>query len=178
MSVADRILVNLEKLVRSFMADASYSKAWSYTVTEATETTFSGRALSSRSPQPDLPKIPNMPGLPGTLLKPDVGSVVLVVFADGDPAQPRAVHWGQTVPVSIGLAGGGPALHRVGDFGQAGTLTGAGALGYSGPNGGSGTITATVIVSAVGPTAIPVVFAGAASLTTQATTGSEKVTSG
>jgi hypothetical protein len=196
-SLADRILGSIDKLAstaaaREGLPDARYLACWSYSVTSATETTFSGRALSPRCPQPDLPTIPNMPGIPGTLLKPKVGSIVGVMFLDGDPAQPRVVSWDQNTAVlvtvdattllklgpssaAVQIAGGGPAVHRVGDFGQAGTLTGAGALGYSGPNGGTGSITGSVTISAV---VYPVVFAGSASLTTAATTGSGKVTSG
>lgn len=178
MSLIDRILADFEKLVRSFVSDLSYAKVWSYSVEEATETTFSGRALSRLCPQPDLPRIPNMPGIAGTLIVPAKGSIVAVAFLDGDPSQPRVVSWDQTVPVSVGIAGGGAAVHRVGDFGQAGTMTGAGALTYSGPNGGSGSITGTVVITAFSPTPVPIVFAGAVSLTTQATSGSGKVTSG
>ncbi len=182
MSVADRILGNLEKLVRSFVADLGYAKVWSYTVTEATDTTFTGRALSPNCPQPDLPKIPNMPGVPGTLLQPAVGSVVAVAFLDGDPAKPRVVSWDATVPVSVGLAGGGAAVHRVGDAGTAGTVRVA-------PSDASGT--GLLFTNAAGETfSVPITFAAGAvvvgpgvppgpfNLKTEATSGSEKVSSG
>jgi hypothetical protein len=166
--------------------------AWEYQVAEATETTFSGRATSSRCPWPDLVGIPLMPGVPGTLLKPAVGSLVGVVFLNGDPTRPRVMSWDQNTAelvtinattllklgpssAAVQIAGGGPAVHRVGDHGQAGTLTGSGSLTYSGPNGGSGAITGSVTIAAV---VYPIVFAGAAGLTTEATTGSGKVTSG
>lgn len=108
MSLTDRILGSFDKLAasaqtRERLPDPRYLAVWSYSVTSADVSTFSGRALSSRCPQPDLPKVPNMPGLPGALLRPAVGSIVGVAFLDGDPAQPRCVWWDQTVPVSLSL---------------------------------------------------------------------------
>ena len=108
MSLADRILGSFDRLASSAPAreglpDARYLACWSYSVTSANETTFSGRALSKRNPQPDLPNIPNMPGPPGTLLQPAAGSIVSVVFVDADPAQPRVVSWDQNAAVVVKL---------------------------------------------------------------------------
>lgn len=181
----DRLLSSFDRLAASSPAregkpDATSLGLWSYAVVTANETTFSGRALSSRNPHPDLPKIPNMPGLPGTLLQPEVGSTVGVMFLDGDPAQPRCVAWDQVVPVSVGLAGGGTALHRVGDLGRAGTLTTGIApvtLVYTDPQG-----LAYSITLAAGATPVTAVIAGPGGveipLITQAVQGSPIVTSG
>jgi hypothetical protein len=181
MSLDDRILASLDKLAasapaRESLPDARYLACWSYTVTTANERTFSGRALSPRCPQPDLPAVPNMPGIPGTLLQPTVGSIVGVMFLDGDPAQPRAVTWDQTTPVSVGLAGGGEAVHRVGDGGTAGVLTAPAALVLTTPSGAIATISGMAGM-------VPVVFqinlgAGPFTIDTRATEGSTLVTSG
>jgi hypothetical protein len=117
-----------------------------------------------------------MPGIPGTLLQPTVGSIVGVAFLDGDPAQPRAVTWDQTTPVSVGLAGGGAAVHRVGDGGTAGVLTAPAALVLTTPSGAIATISGMAGM-------VPVVFqinlgAGPFTIDTRATEGSDLVTCG
>jgi hypothetical protein len=186
MSLDDRILASLDKLAasapaRESLPDARYLACWSYTVTTANERTFSGRALSPRCPQPDLPAVPNMPGIPGTLLQPTVGSIVGVMFLDGDPAQPRAVTWDQTTPVSVGLAGGGEAVHRVNDLGTAGTIVLVGP-----PGAGTGFTIAsadgTSITFSFAFTAGAVVVSATSllphTLVTKAVTGSTLVTCG
>lgn len=81
------------------------------------------------------------------------------------------------------LAGGpdDPAVHRVGDRGTAGAFTtgGAGVLVYTGPDGTAWTITFTSATpgSPVVIAILPGEVGTPGALTTQATTGSEKVTS-
>jgi hypothetical protein len=174
------VLGSLRDLVREMLSPDASDEAppwapwvpWEYQVAEATETTFSGRATSSRCPWPDLVGIPLMPGVPGTLLQPAVGSLVLVAFVNGDPSRPRVVSWDQTVPVSVGLAGGGPAVHRVGDAGSAGSLEGSGnTIVVKNPVGDPVGLLTFASSSAITVT-------GVAPLETLATSGSSKVTSG
>lgn len=196
MSLADRILGSFDKLAstaapREGLPDSRYLACWSYSVTSASETTFSGRALSSRCPQPDLPSIPNMPGIPGTLLKPKVGSIVGVMFLDADPAQPRVVAWDQNTAelvtvdattllklgpsaAAVEIAGGGPAVGRVNDLVSCGNLTAAGATFTL--TDGNGAITTFLIASSSGT--ITITPTGAGSIGGKITTGSGKVTSG
>lgn len=188
MSLEDRIQENFDRLAtsaasREGLPDARYLGLWSYSVSSANDSTFSGRALSSRCPMPDLPSIPNMPGLPGTLLRPAVGSIVGVMFLDADPTQPRCVSWDQTVPVGVGLAGGGAAVHRVGDTGTAGSFApipfgGAGLL-YTGPGGVSWIAVLTCATPGnPGVWSFTPVTGDPGALTTEAETGSSIVTSG
>ncbi len=184
MSFADRILASFEALTKAFTSKLTTSIVWEYSVAEVTETTFSGRKTSKDNPHDDFVKIPLMPGIAGTLIKPAVGSLVGVLFLNGDPAKPRVVCWDQTVPVSIGLAGGGPAVHRVGDAGEGGTFTAAtppATLLYTGPDGLGWII--TLAAGMVPVTGVVAPFPAAPSLSpgkvvTKATAGSGKVTSG
>lgn len=203
MSLADRILGSFDRLAssapaREGMPDARYLALWSYSVTSATETTFEGRALSPRNPQPDLKAIPNMPGVPGTLLKPKVGSIVGVMFLDGDPAQPRVVSWDRNTAelvtvdattllklgpsaAAVEVAGGGPAIHRVGDLGQGGTFAASAnpLLTYTGEDGLTWTIAGAVSGAIVNFTVAPVTAGPpGGKVITKATTGSTKGTCG
>lgn len=101
MSAVDRILASLEALTKLFTARSDAAFLWRYSVEEVTETSFSGRRLSPLCPFDDMPNIPLMPGIAGAGVKPQVGSVALVAFLDGDASQPRCVGWDQAVPQSL-----------------------------------------------------------------------------
>lgn len=101
MSAVDRILSSLESLTALFTRNVPQAFVWSYSVEAATETSFSGRAVSPDCPFADMPEIPIMPGIAGAGVRPAVGSIALVAFVDGDPAKPRVVGWDQQVPESI-----------------------------------------------------------------------------
>jgi hypothetical protein len=199
-SAIDRILTSFEALTKLFTARSNASYLWRYSVEEVTETTFSGRRLSPLCPFDDVVSIPLAPGIAGAGIAPKVGSVALVAFLDGDPSLPRCVGWDQAVPTSITidastilragpsaaaveLAGGGAAVHRVGDAGTAGTLVFANtsvppappsgfAITYTNPDGVTYVTTVTGLVAAV------TVPPGPIPIATKATTGSGKVTSG
>lgn len=194
MSAVDRVLASFEALVRLFTRRLPAAFLWRYSVEEVTETSFSGRRLSPLCPFDDVVKIPLMPGIAGAGVKPAIGSVALVAFLDGDASQPRCVGWDQAVPqsvtvdastklragpsaASVELAGGGPAVHRVGDAGTAGSLTAAAnTLTYTDPNGEVTTFAFTLSggVIAIAQAGVP----GLGALNTKATAGSAKVTSG
>lgn len=109
--MADRILGPFKALVREFLSPDtsdvtpawSYFVPWEFSVTSATDTTFTGRATSSRCPVPDLVSVPIMPGLAGALITPAVGSAVAVVFVNGDPTRPRMVSWDQAFAQHVAL---------------------------------------------------------------------------
>lgn len=140
---------------------------------------------------PDVLLVSQWPGTAGAWAKLREGALVLVEFIEGDVTRPivaraerkegegflplellldaeELVELGPSA-AAVEIAGGGKALHRVDDFGEAGSLTGGASLSYSGPNGGSGSITATADL-----TTGNVTFSGSIALTTVATTGSEK----
>lgn len=191
MSFLDRIDRALRALVREMLSpDASdatpawaYFVPWELQVDTVTNTAFTGRPTSSRCPLPNPITIPLMPGIAGTLIRPARGSLVAVAFLNGDPTRPRVVSWDQAVPVNVGLAGGGKALHRVDDLGQAGSFAplpfgGAGAL-YTGPDGTSWIAVVTCATPGnPGVWSFTPVVGDAGKLTTKATTGSAIVNSG
>lgn len=191
MSFPDRIGRALQALVREMLSpDASddvpawaYFATWELQVDTVTNTAFTGRPTSSRCPLPNPITIPLMPGVAGTVMRPAQGSLVGVAFLNGDPTRPRVVAWDQTTPVNVGLAGGGAAVHRVGDAGLAGTLApipfgGAGLL-YTGPDGTSWiAILTCASPGSPGVWSFTPVVGDAGKLTTEATTGSNIVNSG
>lgn len=203
MSAIDRILASFEALTGLFTRRLPAAFVWRYSVEEVTETTFSGRRLSPSCPFDDVVSIPLAPGIAGAGIAPQVGSVALVAFLDGDPSLPRCVGWDQAVPTTITIdastklragpsaaaveiAGGGAAVHRVGDKSGGCTVE-------SSPPGPAGT--SLLFTNANGQTCtIPIVYAagvvtvGPAVLVPPgptpfefvevAATGSAKVTSG
>lgn len=198
MTAVDRILASFEALTKLFTARSNASYLWRYSVEEVTETTFSGRRLSPLCPFDDVVSIPLAPGIAGAGIAPQVGSVALVAFLDGDPSLPRCVGWDQAVPTSITIdastklragpsaaaveiAGGGPAVHRVGDLGAGGTFAAVGTptLTYTGEDGLTWTIAGAVAGAVINFTVAPVTAAApGGKVVTKATTGSGKVTSG
>ena len=198
MSATDRILASLEALTKLFTRRLPAAFVWSYRVDSATETSFTGRAVSSDCPFDDVVEIPLTPGIAGAGVKPAVASVALVAFLDGDPAKPRVVGWDQTVPVSVTidadtkirlgpsadaveLAGGGPAVFRTNDLGDGGTLAAGIApvtLAYA---GGDGTTAWTITLTA-GATPVTAVIAPVTGtpgkIVMKAGPGSGKVTCG
>lgn len=192
----DRILGSLRALVESFTERQPMSFVWRYSVVSATETSFSGRALSPLCPFADMPNIPLMPGIAGAGIKPAVGSIVGVAFLDGDPSKPFVVCWDQTVPVSatvdasstirvgpststVDLANGSNGVVRVNDLGSGGTwATVLGTLNYFGADGTTvWQITATASGNPVIFTLVPVTGTVGA-VVTKATAGSSIVKAG
>ena len=180
MSLSDRILESFERLTKAFQAKANYAIPWEYAVSEATSTTFTGKATSTDCPHPDLVGIPLMPGVAGTLIKPAVGSLVGVVFLNGDPTRPRVVCWDQNVAEFVGLAGAtldgsiGKPVHRVDDTGTAGSLSAAVAtMTLVDANGSE-----TTYLFQPSSGSISITQTGSGLIGTKATTGSGKVSSG
>jgi hypothetical protein len=95
---ADRLLSAFRELVRAELPQLLYLGVWEYSVTSATSSTFSGRATSTSFPLPDLVDVAMRPGIAGATFTPAVGSLVLVTFANANPARPVVVAWDATVP--------------------------------------------------------------------------------
>lgn len=153
---------------------------------------------------PDVLLVPQAPGTAGLWASLQPGAQVLVQFVEGLVSRPYITHaepydGAGFVPVellvdassmlrlgpsadSVELAGGGAAVHRVGDLSDAGVFAPAVApatLLYTSPNGKGWTLTlaagATPVTAVLAPL-VPGDPVGA--LTAQASTGSDKVTAG
>lgn len=86
----------LTELVRAivhhvFAADFGLLGTYTYRVDSCDGETISAFPISSRVKLPDLVKIPLTPGILGGTAKIAPGSIVLVVFADGDRSAPQVV---------------------------------------------------------------------------------------
>lgn len=101
----ERVIVQGDALV--------YFAEWIYTVESA-----SGGTASLRSTDPRLPDLANIPlwqGTGGALAVPVVGSQVRVRFLNADRTKPIVTGLDTNAPSSVAIAGGGPAVGRVGD---------------------------------------------------------------
>lgn len=188
--MSDRLLGALDRLAatapeRVGVANSSLALfgLWEFSVSSATETSFSGRPTAEDlCPVPDLPDVPLMPGVAGTKIKPAVGSRVLVAFVNGDRSRPHVVAWDQTTAETIGLAGGGAAVHRVGDTSNAGTLlvTGPGLILYTSGDGLTSWAISLTSATAGAPVVVSLVPASGnvGEMRAEAENGSEKVTCG
>lgn len=112
----DRGLAAMRSLVKSFFPQLVYCIAHEYIVAESDGLTFSGTPTDTFSPQ--LPtKIPYSCAIAGTSCKVPIGTLAYVAFANADPSKPYLVRFGAlSSATAIGLAGGGPAVARVGDL--------------------------------------------------------------
>jgi hypothetical protein len=125
------------------------------------------QAVRVSTGMPDLKRAVVRPGVPGCKASHFLGSRVLVGFVDADPSRPVVLAFEDAegpgfVPPSLGLAGGGAAVGRVGDSVQV-TLNSTEVGSIIAPGGSGGACT------------LP---GGSLTLTGQITAGSSKVTSG
>jgi hypothetical protein len=143
----DRLRQAVEAVVQAMMPSPVYSGAWPGVVTSWDE----GRqraeiAMDAGSPLPRaLRGVPALVDPPGTKVTLPNGTPVLVSFRGNNPSAPYfrpAASWGDaSVPLpTVGLAGAGPAVARVGDSTGSGylawiTLGGAPVLHIRGETG-------------------------------------------
>ena len=137
---------SLVGLVRSivhhiFAADFGLVGVYAYTVAECDGETLSGSPVSSKRKLPTIVKVPLTPGILGGTAEIKPGSIVLVVFTDGDRSSPQVVFselgaHPKTVTIEatekatvnaplVALAGGGPGAARMGDPVVCGPFVGA-----------------------------------------------------
>lgn len=101
----ERVVVSGDALV--------YFAEWIYTVDSSDGKTASLRATDARLP--DLVDIPLWQGTGGALATPAVGSQVRVKFLNADRTKPIVSGLDTNTPTAVAIAGGGPAVGRVGD---------------------------------------------------------------
>jgi len=125
----DRLRAAIEAVVQAMMPSPVYSGAWPGVVVMWDETRQRAEiATDSGSPLPRaLRGVPALVDPPGTKVSIPAGTPVLVSFRGSNPAAPYfrpAAAWGDSsVPLpSVGLAGGGAAVARVGDAVSGGEL--------------------------------------------------------
>lgn len=117
--MSDRLDSAINALFEAFLPRITYHLVWEYTV-QATYTTgglppISADLKSLNPAVPDLAAITLWAGPDGSVAVPAPGSIVRVGFANGDSTKPMIVGLDTTTPVTVYLAGGGPAVARVGD---------------------------------------------------------------
>jgi len=184
----DRLKAAIEAVVRAMVPSPVTSGAWPGVVTAWDETRQ--RAEIATPPGSPLPRalrgVPALVDPPGTKVSIPNGTPVLVAFKGHDPAAPYfrpAAHWGDaSVPLpTVDLAGGGPAVARVGDDVGGGVLAmvpvppGAPPTGYAltyTPTTGAPVVIATFTLPAVAAPGTPASIAGLI------TSGSSRVTCG
>jgi hypothetical protein len=120
MTDVDRLKAALEEVVTAAIervvvnGDAFvYYAEWLYIVDSVGSGTASLRATDPRLP--DLVDIPLWQGTGGALAVPAVGSQVRVRFLNADRTKPIVAGLDTNTPTSVAIAGGGPAVGRVGD---------------------------------------------------------------
>lgn len=101
----ERVIVQGDALV--------YFAEWIYTVESVGSGTASLRSTDPRLP--DLADIPLWQGTGGALATPIAGSQVRVRFLNADRTKPIVTGLDTNTPTSVAVAGGGPAVARVGD---------------------------------------------------------------
>ena len=177
-----------ERAVRAALRELGHAKRWPATVEAQTE---DGRLalVPDDATMPGTPPVPVLYGLPGCRAVVAQGARVGLVHDGADAARPRAEGWEQATPARelhldaselVALAGGGPAVHRVGDGGSAGTLVAAGTpITYVRPNGEFGfQITASAGATPVLFTIVPIGTFPPGEIVTKALEGSGIVKAG
>ena len=133
--LADRMIAPLRELVEDLAPDAVYYGTWEYAVQDTDGTYVSCKPTASAvlaAPFP-LPQhvtgVVMRPGLPGCKVKPGVGSLVYVAFANGDPSRPLISSYDSNAAQSVGFnCGTGTAEHLATVEGVCNMLTAAGFL--------------------------------------------------
>lgn len=125
----DRLRAAIEAVIQAMIPSPVLSGVWPGVVTTWDETRQRAEiSMDAGSPLPrTLRGVPAIVDPPGTKVTIPNGTRVLVAFRGSNPAEPYfrpAACWGEAaVPLpTVGLAGGGPAVVRVGDPVAAGTL--------------------------------------------------------
>lgn len=120
MTDTDRLKAVLEEVVTAAIervivqGDALvYFAEWIYTVESVGNGTASLRSTDPRLP--DLADLPLWQGTGGALATPVVGSQVRVRFLNADRTKPIVTGLDTNAPTAVAIAGGGPAVARVGD---------------------------------------------------------------
>ncbi len=118
------------RIVRALFPTLAYAGSWEYRVVTQTGKRLNLQPARVASGMPNLANVPMRPGIPGADCKVQLGELVLVVFADGDPSRPCVVaHDAPDAPgwMPLELSLGGPlalGVARQTDTVQAGPFAG------------------------------------------------------
>ena len=116
----DRMIGPLAELVEDLAPDPTYSGVWEYAVQDTDGKVVScnpttATVLAAPFPLPThVTGVVMRPGLPGCSVKPGVGSLVYVTFANGDPSRPLILSYDTNSAQSVGFdCGTGTAEHMM-----------------------------------------------------------------
>ena len=156
----DRLKDPLDSVIEEAQAALLYYLTWPYTVnTVDAGPPVTMQLLSNDSRAPNLQRVVLWPGPSGAWSTPPVGATVRVRFVAADPTQPEVYGLDPAnPPTSVTIAGGGPAVGRVGD---------AVALDSPGPAEILGSVSGTecTITAAQFAAAMPIINAGSTKVT-------------
>lgn len=130
-SSLDRIMQSLRAIIQAEMFQVPYLGLYEYTIQAATSSTVDGTPTDTSIPMPSVTGVPLRSSVLGATATPTVGGRCLIMFVGGDPTRPICVST-DPIPViatvdassavnvgpsatAVVLAGGGPAVGRVGD---------------------------------------------------------------
>lgn len=109
----DRIWEAFRALVRLETQQARYLGTYEYTIQATDGATVDATANDTSTGMPDVSRAELRADTIATHV-PTVGNLCHITFVDGNPAKPKCT-WCQPAPASAAVAGGGPAVTRVGD---------------------------------------------------------------
>ncbi len=116
----DRRLAAWRAIVDQLDPDRMFRAIYEYRIVSQSGNRLNLQPVRVSTGMPDLLRVPVRPGVPGTNAVYLAGSRVVVGFVDADPSRPSVLSFEDPdgsgfVPTSVSLAGGGPAVGRVGD---------------------------------------------------------------
>lgn len=120
-TIRDRLLAAFRAIVRAEFPTLTFLGRYEYTVISvAGNSAITCKVIDPTLDVPNLVNIPQASGLLADVATPSVGATVDVMFKNGDPTRPVVV--GTSAVDSASMAGGGPAVARVGDIVNGGYL--------------------------------------------------------
>lgn len=162
-----RRLAAYKALIEQLDPNRKFRSLWEYRVVTQSGERLNLQPVRVSTGMPDLQRVYVRPGAPGVKAQHALGSRVLVGFVDESPGRPVVLAFedaegGGFVPISLSLAGGGPAVGRVGDSVRVtidSTVAGQ-IIAPSGSAGGPCSVTAPVNVTGTITSGSPKVTSG------------------
>jgi hypothetical protein len=116
----DRLLNAFRRLVRLQVSQLRFLGTYEYTVTATDGTYVDAAPVDTTQGLPFVGHVPLRSDSIATQT-PAVGATCELYFVNGDPSRP-SIRWTTPTPTSVAIAGGGPAVARVGDSVSIGML--------------------------------------------------------
>lgn len=103
-----KVLALLRRLVTQSLEPTRYHAAYRYRVVRMASARVELQLVSRAVGLPDVLPVSLQPGVPGCVADLANGSIVLVMFVEGDPAQPVVTHFSRPddpsyIPVNLGI---------------------------------------------------------------------------